>query len=66
MGGPVALEMKEILRTYLRAMRKHRRVVSMRFPGKAVAAFREGHNLTLDHADGRITWAEWLARTIAI
>jgi uncharacterized protein YbjT (DUF2867 family) len=62
MGGPVAVDYKTIVRTYLRAKGKKRAVVAVPIPGKAVRGFREGHNLTPDHADGKITWEEWLCR----
>jgi hypothetical protein len=29
-----------------------------------MAGFRAGHNLTLDHADGKVTWDEWLVRNV--
>jgi uncharacterized protein YbjT (DUF2867 family) len=65
MGGPEALDITDVVRTYLRAKGKRRAVVGLPVPGKAIKGFREGLNLTLDHADGRITWEEWLARTVA-
>ncbi|MEX2394661.1 MAG: NAD(P)H-binding protein [Actinomycetota bacterium] len=61
MGGPVALEMKDVIKTYLDARGKKRPVTSMRFPGKTMRALREGHNLAPAHADGKITWEDWLA-----
>ncbi len=60
MGGPVALEFKDMVRTWLRARRKKRLVVAAPFPGKAIKAFRAGYNLTPEHADGTITWEQWL------
>lgn len=62
MGGPVALDFGDIVRGYLRATGKRRPVVGVPVPGKAMAGFRAGHNLTLDHADGKVTWEQWLAR----
>ena len=59
-GGPEALEVADVARAYLDAKGKRRRVSAMRLPGRTVAAFAEGHNLTLEHADGRVTWASWL------
>ena len=61
MGGPVVVAMEDILRDYLRANGKHRSVRTIRLPGKMMDALRRGDNLSPDHADGRITWQEWLA-----
>lgn len=64
MGGPEVLEFPSIMRSYLRAVGKRRAVVAVPIPGKAMAGFRAGHNLTPEHADGRITFDEWLARKV--
>jgi len=60
MGGPEVLEFKHIIRTWLRAKKKRRVLVAAPFPGKAIKTFRAGYNLTPDHADGKITWEQWL------
>lgn len=65
MGGPEALGMKEVLKRYFNAKGKRRFVGSVPIPTKTVRAFAEGHNLTLDNADGRITWDEFLAKRAA-
>jgi uncharacterized protein YbjT (DUF2867 family) len=62
MGGPAVLAMTDIVRTYLRAVRKRRAVVELPLPGKTMDGFRAGYNLTPEHADGRITWDAWLAQ----
>ncbi|MGH2760603.1 MAG: SDR family oxidoreductase [Actinomycetota bacterium] len=62
MGGPETLDIVDVLRSYLRAKGKRRAVASVRFPGRAVAAFAAGHNLTPAYADGRIAWEDWLAQ----
>lgn len=64
MGGPAALDFKDIVRTYLRATSKRRAVVRTPVPGKTMAAFRAGYNLTPEHADGRVSWADWLAQRV--
>lgn len=61
LGGPEVLTIHDIARGYLRATGKRRALGAVRFPGKAMAAFRAGHNLCPDQAEGRITWNEWLA-----
>jgi uncharacterized protein YbjT (DUF2867 family) len=65
MGGPHVLDFRDIARAYLSATRKRRIVASLPLPGRTVAAFRAGHNLAPDHADGRVTWDEWLSRHVA-
>ena len=45
MAGPRVYGMKELVRAYLRAGRKHRAIVPLRLPGKAARAFRAGANL---------------------
>ena len=65
MGGPVVLGFREIVRSYLRATGKRRIVAEAPVPGKAARGFRAGHNLTPEHADGRITWEQWLSQNAA-
>lgn len=64
MGGPVALGFRDIVRTYLQATKKRRVVFEVPLPGSAIRGFRAGHNLTPEHADGRVTWEEWLAQRV--
>ena len=65
MGGPEVLDFADIARSWLRAKKKSRPVVSVPFPGKAIAGFRAGYNLTPEHKDGRITWEQWLASNVS-
>lgn len=65
MGGPAPLDFEDVVRAHLEATGKRRTVRSMRFPGKTIRAFADGHNLTPDHADGRVTWSDWLAASVA-
>jgi hypothetical protein len=65
MGGPEVLDLRAVARTFLRATGRRRPVASLSVPGRAMAGFRAGHNLTPDHADGRITWEQWLATRAA-
>jgi uncharacterized protein YbjT (DUF2867 family) len=62
MGGPKVLEMTDIVRSYLRAKGRTRPVAALPLPGKTMRAFADGGNLTPEHADGKITWEEWLTR----
>lgn len=63
-GGPKVYEFKELVRGYLNAAGKHRMIMSMRLPGKAAKAFREGANLAPDRAVGKRTWEEFLAAEV--
>ena len=65
MGGPEVLDLSDIVRSYARAVGKRRPVVGVPLPGKGMAGFRAGYNLTPEHADGRITWAQWLERNVS-
>lgn len=61
MGGPRAYSAKEMAKMYLKATGRRRLIVPVRLPGKAFRAFRAGYHHTPEHADGRITFAEYLA-----
>jgi uncharacterized protein YbjT (DUF2867 family) len=61
MGGPFVQPTKDMARTYLKAAGRRRLIVPFRLPGKAFRAFRAGWHHTPDHADGRVTFAEYLA-----
>jgi uncharacterized protein YbjT (DUF2867 family) len=64
MGGPEALEMKDVLASYLAATGRTRSVRTMHFPGKAMKGLRAGYNLTPEHADGCVTWQQWLSENV--
>ena len=64
MAGPRVYAMRDLVRGYLRAGRKHRAIVPVRLPGKAARAFRAGANLAPDHAVGRRTWEGFLAEQV--
>lgn len=64
-GGPQALELREMARDYLRASGKHRLTVPVRLPGKAARAYRDGANLNLQRAVGRRTWQQFLGDNVA-
>jgi uncharacterized protein YbjT (DUF2867 family) len=65
MGGPTVLAFRDVVKSWLRAKGKKRIVAALPFPGKAIKAFRAGHNLTPQHADGKITWEQWLASNVS-
>jgi uncharacterized protein YbjT (DUF2867 family) len=64
-AGPGVYEMKELLRSYLRASHRHRLIVPLPLPGKAARAIRAGANLALEQAVGHRTWEEFLAARVS-
>ncbi len=61
MGGPQVLTVQELASAYLRATGRRRPIVAVPVPGAAARGFREGGHLCPEHADGKRTWAEFLA-----
>lgn len=59
LGGPQILDVAELMRTFLDATGRRRPVWSVPVPGR-LRGFRDGGHLTPEHADGRVTFAEWL------
>jgi uncharacterized protein YbjT (DUF2867 family) len=61
-AGPRVYGMAELLRCYLRASKRRRRlIVPLWVPGKAARAFRAGANLAPERAVGHRSWEEFLA-----
>ncbi|MGW1373868.1 SDR family oxidoreductase [Streptomyces sp. NPDC002446] len=61
MGGPEVLTVRELARATLAAGGRRRLLLPLPLPGAFAAALRRGGNLTPEHADGRRTYAEFLA-----
>lgn len=59
-GGPEVLGMEELARIYQRAHGRHRPVLELPAPGRIVAAFRAGHNLTPGRAFGTLGFERFL------
>ena len=64
LGGPEVLTAGDIAAAWLKARNKRAVVLPLPLPGKVASAFRAGYNCTPNHAEGKITWADWLARSI--
>jgi uncharacterized protein YbjT (DUF2867 family) len=64
LAGPRVYALRELVRGYLDARRKHRAILPVRAPGKAARAMREGANLSPDRAVGRRTWEDFLAASL--
>jgi uncharacterized protein YbjT (DUF2867 family) len=66
LAGPEIMPMGTMIRAYLRAVGKRRLLVPLPLAGAGYRAVRDGALLAPDHADGRRTWAEFLARTVSV
>lgn len=64
LGGPEVLTARELVRTTLEAGGRRRLLMPLRLPGPTAAALRRGENLTPEHAEGRRTYAEFLAERV--
>ncbi|MFD8308970.1 SDR family oxidoreductase [Streptomyces sp. NPDC059690] len=62
MGGPQIRTLESLARSYLKATGRRRTVLQVPLFGKAYRAFREGGHLTSEHAVGKGTFEEYLAR----
>jgi uncharacterized protein YbjT (DUF2867 family) len=63
LGGPQVESFRDLASTYLASTRTPRRLLPLRLPGAVFAAYRAGAHLAPEHAVGRTTFAEFLART---
>jgi uncharacterized protein YbjT (DUF2867 family) len=61
LAGPQARTARDLARAYLRATKRRRPVVTVPLPGRLGRALRQGGNLAPDHADGKITFDDYLA-----
>jgi uncharacterized protein YbjT (DUF2867 family) len=61
MAGPRVYPMADLLRGYLRASGQRRMLMPVPVPGRAARAFRDGANLSPEHAVGHRTWEDFLA-----
>jgi uncharacterized protein YbjT (DUF2867 family) len=63
-AGPRVYQMKELVRSYLRATQRHRLIMPVKVPGKAARALRAGANLAPEQAVGHRTWEDFLAERL--
>jgi len=63
-AGPRVYEMRDLVRSYLRAAGRRRLLVPVRVPGAVGRALRAGANLAPDRAVGRRTWEDFLAEHV--
>ncbi|MGW3136321.1 SDR family oxidoreductase [Streptomyces sp. NPDC001139] len=62
MGGPQIRTLESLARSWLKATGRRRAVLQVPLFGKAYRAFREGGHLTSQHAVGKGTFEDYLAR----
>lgn len=60
LGGAAPIPVKQLIRTYLRALGSRRPVLGVRVPGATGRDFRAGLQLSEDHSGGSPTWEEYL------
>ncbi|MFI0790011.1 SDR family oxidoreductase [Streptomyces lydicus] len=65
LGGPEVLQARELVRATLEAGGRRRLLAPLWLPGAGAAAMRRGGLLTPEHADGRRTYAEFLAERVS-
>jgi uncharacterized protein YbjT (DUF2867 family) len=62
MGGPEVRGFDDLARAWLGARGRSRRVAELPIAGRIARAFKDGVNLCPAHADGTLTWEDWLTR----
>lgn len=65
LGGPEVLSGREVARTYLDARSSRRKIVPIRLPGAAFAAFQSGYHLAGEHRAGGATFAQYVSERAA-
>ncbi len=63
LGGPEVRTFGDLAAAWLKARRKRALVLPLPLTGKTAAAFRNAYNCTPEHAEGNLTWQQWLERT---
>jgi uncharacterized protein YbjT (DUF2867 family) len=61
LGGPQVRTFVDLARAYLRAGGRRRPLLPVVLPGKTFAGLRQGAHLTPGHADGRLTFEDFLS-----
>jgi len=61
LGGPQIRPADDLARTWLAATGRRRAILPVRLPGSVAKGYRDGGHLCPEHADGQLTFAEYLA-----
>jgi uncharacterized protein YbjT (DUF2867 family) len=63
-GGPEVMTFADLARSHQKAVGRQRRLVEISVPGKMARAFREGAQTCPERKYGKITWEEFLHRSV--
>jgi uncharacterized protein YbjT (DUF2867 family) len=64
-GGPQVRAISDLARSYLAMVGKRRPILPVWLPGRVFRAYRAGAHLAPEHADGAITFEQYLAEQLA-
>jgi uncharacterized protein YbjT (DUF2867 family) len=64
-GGPQVRAVSDLARSYLAMVGKHRLMLPILLPGKVFRAYRAGGHLAPDHAQGTVTFEQYLSEQLA-
>jgi uncharacterized protein YbjT (DUF2867 family) len=64
-GGPQVRAIPDLARSYLAMTGKRRPILPVWLPGRVFHAYRAGSNLTPEHADGTISFEQYLTEQLA-
>jgi uncharacterized protein YbjT (DUF2867 family) len=65
MGGPEVRALGQLISAWLATHHLHRLIIPKHVSGEQARAFENGYNTCPDNRQGRVTWAAWLAGTVA-
>jgi uncharacterized protein YbjT (DUF2867 family) len=64
-GGPQIRELSDLAGSYLAMVGKRRPIMPVRLPGRVFRAYRAGGHLAPEHADGTVTFEQYLTEQLA-
>ena len=62
LGGPEVRTLGDLASAWLNVRRRRALILPLPLFGKIASGFRNAYNCTPDHAEGKITWEQWLER----
>ncbi len=62
LGGPEVRTFGDLASAWLNARRRRALLLPLPTVGKTAAGLKNAYNCTPDHAEGKVTWEQWLAR----
>jgi uncharacterized protein YbjT (DUF2867 family) len=64
-GGPQVRPLPDLARSYLAIAGKRRPILPVRLPGRVFRAYRAGSHLAPEHADGTVTFEQYLTEQLS-